>query len=258
MMKIKWQRILPYISCAGVIATGIFASKSGMKAQKILEEQNYIHNPDKVKDIAGEAKLVWKEYILTTAVMALTIGSIIANKRLTKREMASLAMLGTASSKLLTDYKRATKEIVPDSYNDIVRRVTSYREHDVQIANPPPITMDGFCELITDRPFPGDDEVLFYDELFDVWFRTSLAVVRTAQYHLNRNFILRGEVSMAEFYEFIGLDHPDEFNAIGWGQEFIDGGCSWIDFSTVLSDKEDGEKFFILSYTFAPENLDYE
>lgn len=257
--KISWSHLLPYVSCIGVVVTAIFASKAGAKVQKVLEEQNYIHNPNKVKDIFEESKLVWRNYILTTAAMALTIGSIIANKRLTKREMAALTMLGTASSKLLTDYKRAVREEVPDKYNDIVRRVTSYREHDVQIADPPPITMDGFCELITDNPYPGDDETLFYDELFDIWFRTSLAVVRTAQYHLNRNFILRGEVSMGEFYEFIGLDHPDEFNTIGWGQEFIDGGCSWIDFSTVLSDKIDGEKFFILSYTFAPENLnDYE
>ena len=251
--KINWQKILPYISAAGVIATAICASKAGSKAERLLREQNALDT-----DGVSKARLVWKEYLLTTAVMALTIGSIAATKKLTKREMASLAMLGTASSKLLTDYRRAVQETVPDEYPNVVRRVASYRDHDVQIADPPPITCDGFCELITDRPYPGDDEVLFYDELFDIWFRTSLAVVRTAQYHLNRNFILRGCVSMAEFYEFIGLDYPDEFERIGWGEEFIEGGCSWIDFSTILSDKQDGEKFFILSYTFAPENLEWE
>ena len=270
----KLQHLLPYISAAGVIGTAICAAKAGAKSQKKIEKATtkaimktyyYDNEPYRMPEIVTEdidiqekIRLCWKDYILTTAVMGLTIASIMANKKITKREMASLAMLGTASSKLLTDYRRAVQEQYPDSYQNVVKRVASYREQDVQIADPPPITQNGFCEIMTDRPFPGDDEVLFYDELFDIWFRTSLAVVRTAQYHLNRNFILRGVVSMSEFYEFIGLDYPEEFERIGWGEEFIEGGCSWIDFSTVLSDKEDGEKFFILSYTFAPEQLEWE
>lgn len=255
-IKLNWQRLLPIISCIGVVATAACASRSGMKAQKILEEENYIHNPDPVKDITGEAKLVWKDYILTSIVMSLTIASIVANRRITKQQMASLAMLGTASSKLLTDYKRAIREEVPDKYPAIVGRVASYRVHDVQIADPPPITAEGFCDIMTDHPYPGDDEILFYDELFDIWFRASLATVRTAQYHLNRNFILRGCSTMSEFYDFIGLDYPDEFFNIGWGNDFIEGGCSWIDIGLVYTDNIDGEKFFALQYTFAPEVLE--
>lgn len=267
------RKSLPYISAIGVVATAITAAKAGAKSEKILEAHRKGLEVE-YKEVDGAVvvdrvtckndfskteiiQLCWQEYILTTACMALTIGSIWANKRITKKEMASLAMLGTASSKLLTDYRRAVREYLPqEDYENIVRRVTTYREQNVQIADPPPIVMDGFCDIITDRPYPGDDEMLFYDELFDIWFRTSLAVVRTAQYHLNRNFILRGVVTMSEFYEFLGLQYPEEFDSIGWGEEFIEGGCSWIDFSTVLSDKEDGEKFFILSYTFAPEQLE--
>lgn len=256
LQKINWQRLLPCLSVIGVVATACCASKSGMRSQKILEECNYIHNPDKVKDIVGEAKLVWKEYILTTVVMGLTIASIVANKRITSQQTASLAMLGAASNKLLTDYRRAIREEVPDKYPAIVGRVASYRVHDVQIADPPSITCEGFCDIITDHPYPGDDEVLFYDELFDIWFRTSLAVVRTAQYHLNRNFILRGCSTLSEFYDFIGLDYPDEFFNIGWGNDFIEGGCSWIDIGLVYTDNVDGEKFFALQYTFAPEMLE--
>lgn len=263
-IKLPWQTILPVVSCAGVVATAVCSSKAGSKARKILEDANYVQHPNKLIDIRNKAILIWKEYVLTTTVMALTIGSIVATKKLSRQEAAALAMLGTASSKLLNDYKQAIKEEVPDKYNAIVRRVTSYREHDVQIADPPPITLYGIGDIVIDEPYPGEDEVLFYDELFDVWFRSSLASVRTAQYHLNRNFILRGEVSMTEFYEFLGINPPninpiyshyDSFDDIGWGEEFSTGGCSWIDFSTILSDKADGEKFFILQYTFAPEYL---
>lgn len=260
-LRINWDDILPMVSCVGVVATAVVSSNAGTKAQKLLEEQNYIHHPNVAKDIVGQAKIVWKEYILTAAVVSVTIASIIATKKITKSEMAALGLLGSASTKLLRDYKRAIKEEVPDKYNAIVRRVTSYREHDVQIATPPPITLYGIGDTIVDEPYPGEDELLFYDELFDVWFRSSLASVRTAQYHINRNFHLRGEVTMEEFYEFLGINPPadrpqyDTFDTIGWGEDFKEGGMNWIDMSTVLSDKVDGEKFFILQYTFAPEYL---
>lgn len=255
-LRIKWSSVLPVVSCVGVVATAVLSSNAGAKSRKILEDQNYMHHPNLCKDVIAEAKLVWKEYILTTAVMSLTIASIIATKKVTKQEAAALAMLGSASTRLLNDYKRAIKEEAPEKYNAIVRRVTSYREHDVLIANPPPITLYGIGDTIIDEPYPGEDEMLFYDELFDVWFRSSLASVKTAQYHLNRNFHLRGEVSMAEFYEFLGLPSADDdFEYYGWGEDFREGGINWIDMSTVLSDKADGEKFFILEYTFAPEYL---
>ncbi len=259
--KINWQQVLPWISCTGVVLTAVCASHSGLKAAKVLEDHNYIHHPNPVKDIIEESKIVWKEYILTTAVMALTIGSIIVTRKVTKKELAALAMLSSASTKLLNDYRHAIKKVVPERYNDIVRTVAYYREHDVQIADPPPITLYGIGDTIVDYPFPGEDEVLFYDELFDVWFRSSLASVRTAQYHLNRHFTLRGEVTMQEFYEFLGINPPadrpqyDSFYDIGWGEDFREGGINWIDISTTLCDKEDGEKFFVMSYTFAPEYL---
>ena len=250
----------------GVVATAISASKSGSRAQKILEDANYVHHPNKVKDVIGEAKLVWKEYLITTGITALTIGSIIATKKLTKREMAALAMLGSASTKLLNDYKAAIRDVVPEKYEDVVKKAAEYRKNGIQIADPPPMVASGIFSSSIDQPYPGEDEILFYDDFFDVSFRSSLANVRTAQYHLNRNFILGGEVTMSEFYGFLGIDPPKDipdsglseysFDEIGWGQDFLDGGCIWIDFETVYTVPDDGgEPYYILDYVFPPEYL---
>lgn len=251
-IKINWQKVLPYISCAGVVLTAICAAKSGAKAKKRLEDVNYIHSPSIPKDIILQASIVWRDYILTTAVMALTIGSIITTKELTKREMASLIMLSTASTRLIRDYKRAVKEVVPEKYDEVVKWVSRAREHDVMIAEPPDETLYGFGDLCLDIPFPGEDETLFYDELFDIWFRSSIAVVRAAQYHLNRKLNVNGLVTLAEFYDLMGLSYPDEFMDLGWGEEYLDGGNTWIDTQLIPSDKADGEKYYILSYTFVP------
>lgn len=267
-IKIPWKHILPVVSCVGVIATAICASRSGAKAQKVLEENNYVHHPNKCKDVVEEAKLVWKEYILTTAVMAVTIGSIIATRKVTKREAAALTMLAGASSKLLRDYKEAIKEVAPDKYEEIVRTIDKKRK-DVQIANPPEIVTSGICTSSITPPHPGDDEVLFYDDFFDVHFRSSLADVYAAQYFLNRNFALGMDVTMADFYGFLGIDPPLEmpsyydsnydgrtFAEIGWGEGFKDSGYLWIDFDTVYCQPDDGgEPYYLLDYQYPPEYL---
>lgn len=256
-LKINWRQVLPYISMVGVVATAVTSSKAGAKAQKRLEEANYVHHPSVAKDILEEGKIVWKDYIIPATVSSLTIASIFATKNITKKEMAALLTLSAASTKLLDNYKDAIREVVPEKYDEIVRTASRRRtSDDVQVANPPAIVQDGIGEIQIDRPHPGDDEELFYDELFDVWFRSSLANVKTAQYLVNKNFSLRGEVSLEEYYEFLGIENADDdFPYYGWGEEFRAGGCKWIDFNTIRSDKEDGEKFYILQYVFSPEYL---
>lgn len=260
MKKLRLQQILPAISCLGVVATAVFASKAGVKAEKVLEEHNYIHHPNPCKDIFEQSKIVWKEYILTGLVVSATIGSIIATKKLTKKEMAALGLLATSSTKLLGDYRNILREKYGnDEIIDIEKRIAAKRVHrfdNVQVCTPPPEIMEGIGEIQIDKPHPGDDEVLFYDDVFNMEFRSSIACVRTAMYLLNRNFNMRQEVSLEEFYEFLGVPNiPDEFASLGWGDDFREGGITWIDFSITRSDLEDGEPYYILSYLYAPEYL---
>ena len=57
-----------------------------------------------------------------------------------------------------------------------------------------------------------------------------MASVLNAQYHLNRNFTLRGYVSLNEFYEFLGIEKVVCGEGIGWGQDLLEDGIFWIDF----------------------------
>ena len=60
--------------------------------------------------------------------------------------------------------------------------------------------------------------VTFYEPLSTRYFERTINEVLEAEYHLNRNFILRGEVSLNEFYEFLGLEKTDDGNKYGWSQ----------------------------------------
>lgn len=83
-------------------------------------------------------------------------------------------------------------------------------------------------------------------ETKDLYFMSTRADVIEAEYHLNRNFALRGSASVREFCAFLGIidQFPDELgDAYGWdvGVMMEDWGIEpWIDFehSRVMNDEE--------------------
>lgn len=72
----------------------------------------------------------------------------------------------------------------------------------------------------------------FYDPFSMRYFERTIDEVLEAEYHLNRNFILRGDASMNEFYRFLGLEETPDGDEYGWSQcvGFDVYGYQWIDF----------------------------
>ena len=73
-----------------------------------------------------------------------------------------------------------------------------------------------------------------------------------AEYHLNRNYILRGFARLNEFYKFLGLETTDYGDTVGWDV------CSeiyWIDFNhrkTIIGDDHDGFECCIIEMPYYP------
>lgn len=93
----------------------------------------------------------------------------------------------------------------------------------------------------------------------DIYFQSTKADVIEAEYHLNRNFALRGSASMREFFAFLGIldQFPEGFeDYLGWdvGIMIEDWGIEpWIDFEhwhTV--DESTGEVINVIAYTWEP------
>lgn len=72
----------------------------------------------------------------------------------------------------------------------------------------------------------------FYDPFSMRYFERTIDEVLEAEYHLNRNFILRGDASVNEFYRFLGLEETPDGDEYGWSQcvGFDVYGYQWIDF----------------------------
>lgn len=92
-----------------------------------------------------------------------------------------------------------------------------------------------------------------------IYFQSTKADVIEAEYHLNRNFALRGSASVRELFAFLGiLDRfPDEYeDKLGWDvQIMMEDWCiePWIDFEHAHTvDPDTGEAINMIYYTWEP------
>lgn len=161
------------------------------------------------------AKAVTPAYILPTVVGAITVACMFKARQMDAHRLSALAAL-YASAPL----KYAKKE------------------------------SDDTGKLLTAM----DDNLLFYEEHYGEYFTRAMAQVIDAEYHMNRNFILRGYMSLNDFYTFLGLDHIAGGDNIGWSIEMGETtyGYSWIDFDHHLTKTDDGLECYVISMPFEP------
>lgn len=94
-------------------------------------------------------------------------------------------------------------------------------------------------------------EKLFYDEFSNRYFEVTIEQVISAEYHLNRNYTLRGYSVLNELYEFLGLETTDNGSVLGWMP--TDEGEYWIDFNHRKVVMDDGLECYIIEMPFEPK-----
>ena len=82
-----------------------------------------------------------------------------------------------------------------------------------------------------------------------------MASILNAQYHLNRNLIIKGQVTMNDYYHMLGLPTSTSGDVVGWGDEFLDSGALWIDFDNFESVSDDGLEVTVISFKDEPDLL---
>ena len=101
---------------------------------------------------------------------------------------------------------------------------------------------------------------MFYDSFSQRYFTSTMSSVLNAQYHVNRNFVLKGWSNLNELYDFLGLEKHSGGDIIGWSaDEMFEGGLTpWIDFENRLVKMDDGLECYIISTLFEPTVLDLD
>lgn len=82
------------------------------------------------------------------------------------------------------------------------------------------------------------------------YFESTIEKVIQAEYHLNRNFMFAGVISLNDFYEFLGLEKTELGDAVGWSN--CNGDIYWIDFNHHRLTLDDGMEIYVIDMVFEP------
>lgn len=247
ILKNNAPLILTTLGVGGMVYGTIKAVKATPKAEKHIEEAKAETRMEKIK-------ATWRDYapaiaIHSVSAICLFSGTILSNKSQTAITGA-YALLAKADDA----YKQKVKDIYClDAHNQILDEIRIQEADDVSI------TTSTFATVIGD----GIDDInepvhTFYESYSKTYFNSTFKKVLNAQYHFNRNFILRGYASMDEYLEFLGIqpERKEDYQIIGWNcYEDI----YWVDFNNYQTvDKQTGQIIYILDPVFNPEILEDE
>lgn len=233
--------ILTCLGALGVIGTAVKVAMDTPKALKLLEEaQN--ESSDELS-VVEKVAVVVPVYVPSILLGVATIGCIFAANVLNKRKQASLA---------------SAYMILESSYRDYRRKVVEFYGNNADETVEQAVIEDRISKKEISAVSNG--KILFYEPISDRFFESVIEDVQAAEYHLNRNFILRGEAYLNEFYDFLGLTPTDYGREIGWSADWglAYYGYSWIDFNNFKKKFDDGTEYYIISMPFGPHSLDDE
>lgn len=243
-LKRNASTILTCAGGVGVVATTILAVRATPKALERIEEAKEEKGEELTKlevvNVAGPV------YIPTAVAGVSTIACIFGANILNKRHQASLMSAYALVDNSFKEYRNKLKELYgEEAHKNIIESIAAEKASDTYLyAN----YLGTGCDLALEEH--SSEPRLFYDEHSNRYFEATIEQVLTAEYHLNRNYILRGYAYLNELYEFLGIEETDYGSVLGWAP--LDEGMYWIEFNHHKVVMDDGLECFILEMPFEP------
>lgn len=235
--------ILTVLGGIGVVATTITAVKATPKALQKLEEaeteKGEMLTKWEVVQVAGPT------YLPTILLGTSTLACIFGANVLTQRQQAALVSAYGLIDQKYKDYRRKLIELHgKEAHDEIIEQLAIEKAEDRYISG---TGMFQNCSLYLDD-FCGEP-VLFYDDYSNRYFESTIEQVLNAEYHTNRNFVLRGYVILNEFYDFLGLESTNYGSEVGW---CIDDELYWVDFNHRKITLDDGLECYVIETPWGP------
>lgn len=235
-LKKESPTILTGLGVAGVVITAVATGVATVKAVKRVEEAEQEKGEKLTKKEV--VKVAGPVYIPAVVAGAATIACIIGSNEINKKRQQALIEAYNALNESYLEYKDKVKEVYGEEADEKVREQIA-REKD-----------------IPEQDHQSSNALLFFDEHSNRYFWKTMAEVNEAEYHLNRNFALRGYAELNEFYEFLGLG-PTAYGAeVGWSMEAggMFYGYTWIDFYHKYHEAKGPDKpaYYTIEMPFGP------
>ena len=245
-LKRNIPTILSVIGISGVIATTGSSIKATLKATKLIEESEK-EKGDSLSKREKISKLL-PIYAPTAILGVSTIICILGSSVLNRKQQASILSAYAFINRSYKDYKIKLKELYGEEvHNNIIDSIAKAHCSDVYIT----AGSLGYNSTLdcTDNNEP-DVTRTFYDCFSKRYFETTTSNVIQAEYHANRNFMLKGYISLNEFYEFLGLEPIDGGDDLGWSN--FNGDIYWLDFDHRKFILDDGMEIYAIEMMFDP------
>lgn len=247
-LKRNSATILTFVGGAGVVATAVLAVKATPKALRRIEEAKEEKGAELTK--LEVVKVAAPSYVPTAAVGVSTLACIFGANVLNKRHQAALISAYALIDNSYKEYKKKLTELYgEEAHEKIVDAIAveKSKDPDIHCSN-----LTSSCDLSTEEG--ASEPVLFYDEYSGRYFEAPIERVITAEYHLNRNFVLRGGAILNEFYDFLGLEPTEYGSTVGWA---VEDEFYWIDFNHRKTVLDDGLEVYIIETPYGP-SPDYD
>lgn len=232
--------ILTYVAAIGVVATSVMAVKATPKAMMLLEQATDEKGEELTK--LEVVRVAGPVYIPALAIGVSTISCIFGANVLNKRNQASLVSAYALLNQSYQQYRNAAKTVYGEDADEKIK---------IEAAKNVYVSADG-CYIYD--PESESEEILFYDTFCQRYFTSTMSSVINAQYHVNRNFALRGWSDLNELYDFLGLEGHRGGDLIGWSaDEMLESGLTpWIEFENRLVKMDDGLECYLISTLYEP------
>lgn len=235
--------VLTVLGIAGTVATAVLAAKETPKALALVENRKHELGTDDIP-VREAVMASWRCYAPTVLMGAATSACIIGIGILDRKSQASLSSAYAMLNESYKRYRQAANTVYGENAD---KRIQAAAAKDAYIS------ADG-CALYSADMDPDSEKILFYDTLSKRYFMSTMAAVLNCQYHINRNLQLKGQVSLNDFYEFLGIDGVDHGDEMAWSMDtLLDGGIMWLDFENAKTVMDDGLECCVVSPLFEPE-----
>lgn len=236
--------ILSFMAIAGVVATAVTTAKATPKAITALENGRKTKGEELTT--VEKAKTAIPIYIPSIITGAATIMCILGSNVLNQHSQASITSAYALTNQAYQDYRQKVREMYgEETDHKIIEAIAVDKAEHMHITAS---YLSGDCD--TSLEDNNGNQVLWYDKYSKRFFEASLEQVLTAEYHVNRNYILRGYNVLNELYDFLGLEPTDFGSEMGWAP--TDEGEYWIEFNHRKAQLDDGTVFYILEMPFEP------
>ena len=229
--------ILSVLGAAGVILTAKLASDAGKKLGRLEAETPDFVEYDLFYEEPQQTVSTLGLYLPTIVCGVATIGCILSSSFLSQKRQMSLIAAYAALDAKYKEIKKDYYEKHPDEYMTI--RKKEYSES---------------MQFMSESDY---DELLYYDEYGNRWFKRRPLEMMNAAYQFNRQFILKGYANLNDYYALVGLEPTVEGATIGWS-EYNDDGYSWVDVVHRYVETEDDDMpgYYQVEFPFEP-SIDY-